>query len=1822
MGDHSGTGAVSPSISPLVSIWSPPLSLDTYALPLLIKEAESILQAKEEQNDSSQQNSRKDRIGSEGRRRWREKIRREKHSRKAEMEAHRSTLKAARYARRAKEKQAHEKKQRLDEQIRAKTRTAQDLTCRLCHELCNSRKHPFAHLRSEHHTLPSPTAESNESARSLPSLPSPTTLAISSTSTSTTPPISEPPRPKKQVTFTHPEWTEELTEFLKHDAVTSRLWAATILAQRNGEHGLIGEEFPTPADPSADPAQPSVCAINDEAPKDFQTTIFGIQRGYEGRSAATEEESRSASEDTVLTAQAEGTYVPLQGEVYINGTPTPTIYDSGSSITLATWRAAKARGITVDRSFVSSVRVADLGSMAVLGSAVFPVQFRQADGHGKLVNIRLRVVENLPTELLLGNDVLGELDTALHIKSGVVHFQELGIKVSATALVSKSLASVPEEAFLFTDEDFTIKPLEERSFLPCSAPSAAVGQSWMVETTPLGPPKVLPARGANLNLVDGRGGIFVANLSQAPVFLPKGTLIAKLSRMPTEEHVCAVGCTLEELTQKSVPSVSSPSPNTTVSNEPEPTTSTISIPTTTSPSTAVSEESEPISAHPSSEHSSEHIPSSVLQGVEDKSLPPTRQPRSRKEKAAQHVSELVARHKAVQDHITSAGIRQGKALEPRDKRNFLYKQKRKLEKQLAFALQELQTAEEQQGPDEKPETISLPPELLASADPGLTDAQREALQCMLQRRINVFAAKRGRPPLADVAGHIIDTGSARPMRSLPRRQPPATEEIIRESCETMLADGTISRSQGSWASPVVMIKKPDGSMRFCVDYSRLNAVTKPDSYPLPRQDVCLEGLSGSTWFSSLDLMSGYWQIPMDQDSREKTGFSTKSHGLLQFNVMPFGLTNAPAAFQRAMDAMILGLSFGTVLAYLDDILVHSSGSFEDHLSKLEELLESLEERGFTVNSKKSQLCRRSIKFLGHQVSAKGLQPLPDKVETILGIKVPNTKAKLLSFLQTVGYYRKFIKGFSHYAHRLKEKTKPSTPWTGMDAEDVRLFTAMQQRLISAPILVYPDSSNCEWQLHTDASKFAVSAVLSQTDARGIEHPVGFFSRSLTPAEKKWATWERECLGVLFGLEKSRPYIWGGKVHILTDNTSVESLLKSSSVGRHAHWKIRMSEYTYTIGHRKGSLHGNADGLTRVDLGESANLIAAILAGEEEGGASAAVAPAPPVVSCAGTACVTWSLLADEKEREDAALPDAAGPGEAPSTSPLVLLARKELARAQDEDPFLQRVGDFLKGEEIEESKEYSLTSIRKVAARCEVHHGVIYHRCGPALSDPEPLGWRSRRRRKKDAELLGRELRVFVPLSLRESVLAIFHGESALGHQGFHRTFHHLASRFFWPAMQKDLSRWLAGCVRCHERKVRPRTAGFMGRIATATRFLQTVGMDIVGILPETPRGNRYIVTLVDSFTRWPEAYPVPRIGARTVAECLLQFIRRFGVMQTLITDQGSDFTSRLFEHVCEKLQIHHRWTLSYRPQANGQTERYHRELAVSLSMLVKEDSSDWDLHLDSVLFAHRISPTNDTDFSPYYLVYHQEPILPIDVLLGTPEELGQYAGSYDTEGQKRMQRVFKSLEKSVQDRRERNEKNQNAGRKPTLFTVGMQVFLSFPVGIYPLRRPGEPTKTADRNYGPFIITRQVSPVTYEVKHLRTGSLLPLVHVSRMNPFLPWTAPTPDFVLPTSSELRRRQREARRNARERNAAEQFEAAQAQPEPAQAAGAEQFWSGRKRKAGDMLEDVEARPISMQDACKEGGRGLLSVDPAKVAETLGPTDEAAESLVPTDEAAESS
>ncbi|GFW67109.1 retrovirus-related Pol polyprotein from transposon 412 [Trichonephila clavipes] len=895
----------------------------------------------------------------------------------------------------------------------------------------------------------------------------------------------------------------------------------------------------------------------------------------------------------------------------------------------------------------------------------------------------------------------------------------------------------------------------------------------------------------------------------------------------------------------------------------------------------------------------------------------------------------------------------------------------------------------------------LTPDLLENAE--LSPEQKSSAERLFQEFEDVFSRNSSDIGHTTVTQHRIDTADHPPIKQHPRRLPFAKQEEVGTLLREMQENDIIEPSSSPWASPIVLVRKKDGSTRFCVDYRKLNDVTKKDSYPLPRIDDTLDTLSGHKWFSTLDLKSGYWQVEIHPEDREK---------------------------QHSLPAKDYGSSKSC-----------RGRTFEEHLQNIRKVLSKLSDANLKLNPSKCKFFQKEVNYLGHIISAEGVRTDPEKVSAVKNWKHPENLRELRSFLGLCTYYRKFVKGFSNIArplHKLTE-SKQKFQWT-KECEDS--FLQLKEALTSSPILIYPQPDK-PFILDTDASNESVGAVLSQ-EIDGQERVVAYWSKCLSKPERNYCVTRKELLAIVKAIEHFHHYLYGQKFLLRTDHASLTWLMNfRNTEGQVARWIQRLNEYYFDIRHRKGSSHGNADALSRRPCPENCRHCSRV-----ETKYDYAIRQ---ITTSTATPPDPWS---DEKVREDQ-MAD-------PDIKPLI-----EFMESSSNKPSWQDIS------------AYSPTTKQYWALWNSLHlrNGVLYRKF--ESEDGKTFRWQ-----------------LVLPRSRIPEVLKELHGSPTGGHFGVMKTLHRVRERFCWGKVRADVEQWCKSCDACSARKgPKIRSRGKLHRYNVGAPF-ERIAFDILGPLPRTASGNKYLLVVMDYFTKWPEVYPIPDQEAPTVAEAVVQhWISRYGVPLQLHSDQGRNFVSAVLKGVCELLGIDKTKTTPLHPQSDGMVERFNRTILNNLSLMVSKNQQDWDQKVPLFLLAYRSAVHETTGYSPSQMLFGRDLRLPCDLLFGRPPDTPSSPEEYVQNLQARFEDVHNLARERINLRTEKMKTRYDTKATGHQFKEGDKVWF-----YNPTRRKGLSPKLQSHWDGPYTILKIINDVVIRIRK-STNSKPRVVHYDRLAPY-------------------------------------------------------------------------------------------------------------------------
>ena len=828
----------------------------------------------------------------------------------------------------------------------------------------------------------------------------------------------------------------------------------------------------------------------------------------------------------------------------------------------------------------------------------------------------------------------------------------------------------------------------------------------------------------------------------------------------------------------------------------------------------------------------------------------------------------------------------------------------------------------------------------AQVGDNLSANEADEVRGLLSKFSHCF--RRDALPVAEWDGHPyehrIDTGNQQPVSVCPRQKSPAERQAINEEVAEMLELGVIEPANGPWSSPVVLVKKKDGSVRFCVDYRRLNDVTVKDVYPLPRIDDVLDRLGGAKFFTTLDLYKGYWQVPMAEADRSKTAFVTPD-GLFQFKRMSFGLCNAPASFQRMMDTILGPLKWKICLVYMDDILIYSE-SFTEHLERLALVLQAVQRAGLLLQIRKCLFASDRTKYLGHVISGEGIAPDPAKVESIVKFPAPRNLKELRRFLGMASFYRKFVDGFARVAGPLTQLLKKDSPWVWREKEE-EAFKALLARLSGSPVLAHLDES-AELVLRTDASVAGLGAVLSQRSGKD-ERVVAYLSKTLSEAEARWVTNDLECYAIVWAVDRWRAYLYGKKVTVKTDNQVARSLTtKKELKGKHARWVEKLSEFPgLTYEHCSGASNVVADALSRAPVSPAISSLS------PEGSTSTPLFPTnhtPTNPQDSGVVAFVAASLSPPVPRK---------------------LTSVELGLRQRRDVRLVRLIDAAERGVVKRGEPPDSAGFR-------LFDGVLFKRSAGR----------------------GRRWRLVIPGTLRLDIMRACHDDATSGHEGQDKTFDRIASRFWWPGLRRYVRDYVSCCIFCLMRKTpRALPSGPMEFGPAPVSPFRSWGIDHLGPFPVTTGGNKYALVVVDYFSKWVVAGPLPDAKAKTAARFFLnEVVFKFGVPQQVVSDPGTSFTSHVWRDLMASLGIAHFYAAAEHQQTNGLTEKNNGTIVDRITAHIVDDVSLWDRQLSAAVFALNPRVQTSTGRTPFEINFGLDPVLPIDALVPVPPEPNAYA--------------------------------------------------------------------------------------------------------------------------------------------------------------------------------------------------------------------------------------
>lgn len=929
----------------------------------------------------------------------------------------------------------------------------------------------------------------------------------------------------------------------------------------------------------------------------------------------------------------------------------------------------------------------------------------------------------------------------------------------------------------------------------------------------------------------------------------------------------------------------------------------------------------------------------------------------------------------------------------------------------------------------------------------LNSLQKKEMVEILEKYTQAFSKSLSTIGHTDLVTPQIDIRNSPPVKTLPYPIPQALQDEAKKQLNEMLAAGIIKRANSSWACPMLLVKKKmlDPSkpqqFRLALDLRLLNAVIMPSTYPLPKIQTLLSNLASFKFFTTLDLPSAYWQIHMPQHLRDKVTFTTP-WGCFSYNRLVFGLRTAASTFQQLIDELIQQAEVEGVFSYQDDVVI-GANSFAEMKTKLSQLLEVFIKNNITLSSTKCQFHKSKINFLGFEIANHQVMPMQSNIRKILAFPTPKTKKQVKSFIGLCSFYRSLIPAFARRIEPLIKLTSPKEKfkWSQLHEE---AFQDLQQVFFKKPILHLPNWDET-FYVNTDASVTAISAVLMQKK-NGLLLPISFYSKLLSPSEKKYPPIKLELYAIFKGITSFKYQLYNRHFVVLSDAKPLNHYKNSSSPADIiTRWLMEISEYSFSFEHIPGSENILADYISRIPV------------------------PSP-----------SEDIITNPKLLEtDEIIPVDNSELDLRNNLPHDLQRCNHFDTNHDSPCFLLNINTNNHiSDELLYSEQRKDHGLRKIINKLE--NNTYKGQNNPYYLHPQTniLCYD-----KFFSSELNNLHRAVLPTSLLSKALALAH----VTHAGFNKTLENVKKRFTWRTMAADISNYINSCQTCLLNKNLHKAQAPLLPTPLPTACNQKVSMDLVGPF----KNHSHILTVVDHFSRHLELYNLQTISAPAVTKALLHYCATHGKPDIVQTDQGKQFDSSIFSSFNDKLHMKLAFVTVAHPQANGLSESLNRQLKSAINTMLSEGYDLFTaMKVHQNLYNSTIHPA--TKFTPNKVHFGRE--------------MTDFYENYKSQGNwtldsntRNIHNVFKTLDKIYHHAYINNEQFKretldrcNAKRKFMDLQINDKVYITFP-NVFKKRKQG-----------PYWVKKIISPSVVQLQICNNPNAFPiLVHTDRILKVIP-----------------------------------------------------------------------------------------------------------------------
>ena len=877
-----------------------------------------------------------------------------------------------------------------------------------------------------------------------------------------------------------------------------------------------------------------------------------------------------------------------------------------------------------------------------------------------------------------------------------------------------------------------------------------------------------------------------------------------------------------------------------------------------------------------------------------------------------------------------------------------------------------------------------------------------------------------------------------------------SQDAVQEQIKDLLKFKIIKECTSPFNSPILMIRKPDKTFRMCVDMRGINKLTEFKPFPLPRIDETLQQLQGKQFFSTLDAKSGYYHIDLKESDMHKTAFRTKDNCYC-FTKLPFGLKNASFTYQQSINKILMSALGNFSLVYIDDVIIFSD-TYQQHLDDLSKVFKLLIDGGVKLAIKKCKFAQKSIKFLGFIVSGEGVSPDQAKVDAFLKFPRPTNVKSLQQFIASVNFYRALIPGFAYLSAPLTSLLKKDAPFI-WNKEHEFSFQKLRTALCDSPILKHPDFTK-KFEVHCDSSSQAIGAVLMQREdpnnPKSDLYPVAYFSRKLTDCESRWTVSEWEALAIVAAIRHFHYFLYGNEFIVVTDHLPLKRIF--------------------------GDIRSKNPRIQR------------------------------------------WALFLQDYQFEcfyksglENVLPDALSRN-CTQESNAALRAIK--IKNKNKYSHLKHLPDDLSFDNL-----LQLKTVKSEQLKEHRWKDIIDYLKGGTVTSPPPRTLLEEFCLVDDilyysSNLTENKLRLVIPKKLVNEALYYGHNTKVHIHPGFQRTLYSLRKLFYWPNMSSDIKVYCATCVACQKRKpgIRPRAA--LGEFDTVSMPMERIGIDLIGKFNQTSSNNKWVLCIVDHFSRYTELYPIPSKSAKDVQLAFQRFLFTHGAVQSVVSDRGKEFLNNSLGSLLRQFHIKICPTSGYRPQCNGMIENRNNQIKNAFSFLSSKRKTDWDEFAPMVQASINSSYHSSINNTPYYVHTGRDFILPIQNAF---KGLDSFDPHRDADyipnllyALNQSYEIAKNTSKRAQDRRkiryDSNKVRLSEAKPGDLVLITNET------------RSGAETRSfSDRYIGPYRVLQKYNNRNLLIQDLNNLANKKIIHVDRSK--LLHTLPNheyPNFVPPSS----------------------------------------------------------------------------------------------------------